>query len=362
MEISQQRLTLPLCQADCQQAIEQAAIWPDPASAQQVKYNALAALSARYYLKLIGIVSQGLDERSRQKTASSKSSFLNWGELFISPAQCLRCLPVVAGQPINDRALRARADDTCLGVLAIQVDWPRREVQILGFLPGDRLTFGPTPSHTQSLTQILQNLQPLTTLIAALSDLPIAYLQQWLTGTFESGWRQLSRPGSGRAHPSGLAPCFRSLPTSSTARLPEGASSEKTLLETIRHTQDDEQRWQAAEQLWEINPNHPESPILRAKDLGLYLAGRSVTLLVGVLAKADGQRLILTRLLPAEPKPYLPPNLTLTGADSAGDTVFSIQSRSQDDYIQFKFTAAAGDRFALHIGSHEASVTEHFIV
>ncbi len=143
---------------------------------------------------------------------------------------------------------------------------------------------------------------------------------------------------------------------------PQLALTEAALLNTIRHSDDDEQRWQAAEQLWTINPAHPESPVLRTKDLGLYLLGHSIDLLVGVLAKPDQQRLILVRLLPTGEKPYLPPNLTLTGQDGTNATVFSVQSRQQDDCIQFKFTAAVGDRFQLCIKWNEASVTEHFIV
>ncbi len=346
---TEQHLKIPLCQADCQQAIKQAARWQDPASAEQVKYNTLAALAASYYLKLIGVASESLEK----KPNFLQATFPSWGELLISSAQRLRCLPVVAGhsisRSINEAALSVQPDDSCLGVLAVQIDLTQREVQILGFLSRDRLTDRLTERLTERLSDSLK-LQPLTALIKALEGSPIASLQQWLTGAFEVGWQQMYQPRPRTR----MAFCFRSSP--------ESDATESALLDTIRHTQNDEQRWQAAEQLWELNPHHPKSPVLRTKDLGLYLAGHSVTLLVGVLAKADGERLILARVLPAEQKPYLPRNLTLTGADSAGDTVFSIQSRSQDDYIQFKFTAAAGDRFQLHISASEASVTEHFIV
>ncbi|KPQ32012.1 MAG: Protein of unknown function (DUF1822) [Phormidesmis priestleyi Ana] len=138
--------------------------------------------------------------------------------------------------------------------------------------------------------------------------------------------------------------------------------TESVLLQTIRYSDDDEQRWQAAEQLWAINPTHAESPILRAKDLGIYLQGHSVTLLVGILIKPHQQRLILIRLLPMGAKPYLPPGLMLTGQDGTDATVFSIQSRQQDDCLQFKFTAAMGDRLQLHISWNTTRVTEHFIV
>lgn len=154
----------------------------------------------------------------------------------------------------------------------------------------------------------------------------------------------------------------RSMISSASRHYDSPLTPEERLLATIRHSQDDEQRWQAAEKLWELNPAHPEGPVLRTKDLGLYLQGHHITLLVGMLIKHNQQRLILVRLLPTQSAGYLPKGLSLTGQDDSGDTVFAVCSREQDDYIQFKFTAAVGDRFCLVIRWNEANVTEHFIV
>ncbi len=205
----------------------------------------------------------------------------------------------------------------------------------------------------------LPALQPLTALISRLSETSITHLQKWLVGKVESSWQQISQSQArfARRSPASI-PCFRSTTTPPA----EAPPTEASLLETIHHSLDDEQRWQAAEALWSLNPVHPDSPILRAKDLGLYLEGHTITLLVGILTKPNQERLILIRLLPFGESPYLPCNLALTGLNEAGDTVFSIQSRSQDDFIQFKFTAAAGDRFTLNISRNAARVTEHFIV
>lgn len=190
--------------------------------------------------------------------------------------------------------------------------------------------------------------------------MPIICLQQWLAGQFMPSWH----PFSPQRHLSSVG--FHSIsPLRSTNEAQSSLSNdlaEAALVNSILHSNDDEQRWQAAEQLWQLNPTHPQSPILRTKDMGLYLLGHSITLLVGILTKVNGQRLILVRLLPLGEQPYLPENLSLLGQDEAGDTVFSVCARQQDDYIQFKFTAAVGDRFTLHIGWNTASVTEQFIV
>jgi hypothetical protein len=350
MDTSPQPLTLPLSRSDCQQAQARAAAQCDreafPSNrtiAHHIQYSTLAMLAARYYLKLLGIASE-----------ASKAS-LEWpGALIISttaaPAQRLHCLPVISGQPLIYNDPSCQILPNCLGTLAVQIDLPQQEAQILGFLPSAQMpNLMPRPVSHQALHPQLPPLLPTSVLINRLSEAPITYLKHWLLGQVEAVWQPRSQLIQR------LQPSFRSLPQ-------PPAITEAALLHTIRHSDDDEQCWQAAEQLWMLNPTHPESPILSAKDLGLYLLGHSVTLLVGVLVKSNQQRLILIRLLPTAGTPYLPEGLSLTGHNSAGAAVFSVQSRQQDDYIQFKFTADVGDRFQLCIGWQAANVSEHFIV
>lgn len=370
-----QRFTLPLSQADCQRAQACAAAQHDPAIAHRAQYSMLATLTARYFLRLLGIASPPPRVP---------------GELQISPAHCVQCVPVVAGQPIMNppksvapfsQSSQKQQAQRSLGTLAIEINLSQREVEILGFSPAPVPVHPPVSapasapaSASVSVPQLtkahrtvanrhikgLPPLQPMTALINRLSERPhlplVTHLQQWLTGQFEQGWQQRGQ----RANP--LTPCFRTACFRTATSSPMSKPSETDLLEIIRHTANDEKRWVAAEQLWELNPTHPESPILRSKDLGVYLLGHHITLLVGVLAKSNQQRLILVRAEPTGANPYLPRNLGLTGIDNTGDTVFLVRSRQQDDYIQFKFTADVGDRFDLKIHWTTASVTEHFIV
>jgi hypothetical protein len=101
---------------------------------------------------------------------------------------------------------------------------------------------------------------------------------------------------------------------------------------------------------------------MSAKDLGLYLKGHRIALVVGILSKPDGSRLTLLRLYPFESELHLPPGLKLIGLDERGNQLFEVESREQDDYIQFKFTADVGDRFTLRLVLDDAIFTENFVV
>ena len=359
MTTSLQMLTLPLSQADCQLAQSQAKALPHRLADGDFKHRhqcaTLAALAARYYFRLLGIHSELILPPSGSVPSDSVPS----GSLALADNQQLHCLPVVDGQLLSDYSsiddssadwlpASARASNSAsLGAIAIQIDLPRRQAQIMGFLP-DHLP----RKFLSSLQPTFQlTLQPISMLINRLSTSPIHHLQQWLVGHVSASWQQCSRPRPAAEF------CFRSSDEDELT-----PAVETTLLNVIRHTADEEQRWQAAEQLWNLDPTHPESPILRAKDMGLYLLGCSVTLLVGILVKPNQQRLILVRLLPLGEALHLPPEMTLTGEDEAGNTVFTVRSRQQDDYIQFNFTADVGDRFDLHIGWQSASLTEQFVV
>jgi hypothetical protein len=137
---------------------------------------------------------------------------------------------------------------------------------------------------------------------------------------------------------------------------------QEALVNLILTTPDDEIRWQSAELLWELDPKHPVCPVISAKDLGIYLLGHAVILIVGILPKSDGRMLILLRLYPSKQQSHMPTGLKLIGLDEIGNLFFEVESRQQDAYIQFKFTADRGDRFSVRVVLNDASFTEDFIV
>ncbi|MEA5537553.1 MAG: DUF1822 family protein [Limnoraphis robusta] len=132
------------------------------------------------------------------------------------------------------------------------------------------------------------------------------------------------------------------------------------LVELLETTNNEETRWQAAELLWEVNPNHPAVGVRRAIDLGMQLLGVPVALMVALLPKPDQRIAILLRVYPLQG--FLPDHLKLIGLDELGQSLFEVRARERDDYIQFKFTADPGDQFSVQIVLNDANVTEYFIV
>ena len=130
----------------------------------------------------------------------------------------------------------------------------------------------------------------------------------------------------------------------------------------IQSTKNEEIRWKAIELLWEINPNHPAAGVRRIMDLGILLGGHPVALMVGAFAKTDGRRGILLRVYPIGSELYLPTGLKLAGLDEAGNSFFEVQARTQDNYIQFKFSADPGDKFTVSVALGDAGITEFFMV
>ncbi|MBD2196070.1 MULTISPECIES: DUF1822 family protein [Calothrix] len=332
---------------------------------QQVYRNTLAVLVMRRYLQLLGIDS---DLELSHSWNPLERLIENIADLYIPSLEgFLEC-----------RCLRQR-DRKChipqevwterIGYAIVQLDEPYQEGHILGFVESISVTELPR-SYFQSLDLLLERL----TLEPAAE--PIVKLTQWLQHKFESDWQPAPT----------LLSNFRSMKTlieqpqqqlqnrgndvirQRVEQLYRGSycdlylTPQEALVKLIQTTEDDEIRWQAAELLWEIEPKHPSCPVINAKDLGIYLLGYSIVLMVGILPKLDSKMLILLRVYPLEKSSHLPSGLKLMGLDENGRPFFSIESRQKDDYIQFKFTADAGDRFRALVVLNDASFSEDFII
>ncbi|EAZ88808.1 DUF1822 family protein, partial [Crocosphaera chwakensis] len=90
---------------------------------------------------------------------------------------------------------------------------------------------------------------------------------------------------------------------------------------------------------------------------------QAVILLISVNQEADERMGVRIQLYPQGNQRYLPSNLTLTLCNESGDTIKSVQSRSQDNYIQIKrFKCQRGFQFGVKLTLEDWSVTEYFIV
>ncbi|MEW6491762.1 MAG: DUF1822 family protein [Cyanobacteriota bacterium] len=211
----------------------------------------------------------------------------------------------------------------------------------------------------------------------------ISVLSRWLDNVVEAGWQPFEELFNAKT----LAPAFRAqrvrgieLETPEKARravkqlyksqsevsLPPNIEERDALVYLIQNTPDESLRWKAAEYLWAIAPNYPDSAIRKVMDLGVQLMGHPIALMVAVLRKLDGKVAVLLRAYPMENRTKLPPGLKLIGLDENGASIPRLEavarSEPQDDYISLYFSADVGDRFSVRLTLEDTSITEQFIV
>lgn len=147
--------------------------------------------------------------------------------------------------------------------------------------------------------------------------------------------------------------------------LPANLPPEESLVYLLENTDNETIRWESAEYLQKINPNHPRNAIRKIIDLGMQLMGYPVALMVAVLPHKNPQKVsILLRVCSMGDRLVLPENLSLIGLDENGLNIprLEAKSRSQDAYIQLYFIANQGDRFGVRVALQSARITEYFEV
>jgi Protein of unknown function (DUF1822) len=130
----------------------------------------------------------------------------------------------------------------------------------------------------------------------------------------------------------------------------------------IQTTSDEETRWKAAEILWSIEPNHPATGVRRVMDLGLFLAGQQIALMVAVLQSGDRRLSILTRVYPIGEERYLPLGLGLTVLTEDGSPALETRARERDNYIQLKLRGEFGEQFGIQVSLNNDIITEYFTI
>ncbi|GAB4176983.1 MAG: hypothetical protein Fur006_08350 [Coleofasciculaceae cyanobacterium] len=362
-------LAIPIIDADRTEAYQISTQFP-PEQGEQHYRRVLVAAMMRRFLKMLGIDSSGNIINDWSEPKSDFDRQLNpLACLYIPEVQkYLWCCPIRQG---DRQCFLPKKVDNCIGVVVLELDKPYQVGQVLGFAP--------VGSRSALPVSELQPLDALIDCIVAPQRSPIR-LSQWLNHLFEPDWQPLDTllqslrqpilnfasalPRRGSINPETIQQLVDRLylrQSDNTQSAPPDLEPPTALAQLIQTTQDDEIRWQAAELLWELEPQHPACPVISSKDLGLYLAGEAIALMVGILSKSDGTMLILLRAYPLK-QPHLPPGLTLIVLDDTGNTVQELESRQRDDYIQFKITADVGDRFSVRMILNDASFTESFAV
>ncbi|MGB5972492.1 MAG: DUF1822 family protein [Nodosilinea sp.] len=363
-------LSIPLTAADRRQAERFAQIQVTPESTQRVYRNTLAIIATAHYLKMMGVDS---DIEASYSWNPAIQLVADIADLYLPDFRNrIECRTVKAG----DRSCYIPEEvwDNRLGFVVIQLDDAGTNAELLGFVPNVSVEHLP-----------LSYLQPLENLVDALEDAPAptTILGDWLQGVASELWQSLNtlpqpqlpslQPSRSGLRGEGLAQSVRQLyadqsgPEADRAAMPaflnrqsiDATSAIDALVHLVQTTRDEAIRFQAAELLWTVAPDHPAAGAQRILDLGLQIEGHALALLIALLPRIDGPTSVLARVYPLQAT-YLPPDLRLSGIDSESNTtLFNVQSRRQDNYIQFHFTAEPRDRFSLQVSLGESSLTEN---
>jgi Protein of unknown function (DUF1822) len=135
------------------------------------------------------------------------------------------------------------------------------------------------------------------------------------------------------------------------------------IMTVIKNTASQQERWDAIECLWKLDPDHPSLPIYKLLDLGLFFQGEQLSLLVSVISTSVNRLGILIRLSPSQEDSQLPIGIQLSRLDEAGNT--SRQIIAQDDKyqcIQLIFDADLGDLFSICVTLQGNQLVKHFQV
>lgn len=328
--IESARMVLPIPAADRQQALERASQQVVIAQQQPVFYNQLAVQVTQRYLDLLGIESEW-----RQNAATALSA--NLSDLYIPEARGrLDCRAVLSGAQKCQLPAEAWADR--IGLVVVQLNAACTVGTLLGFVPEARVEELPL-SYLQPLEMLFDHLSP-----------PVWLLSEWLAGRLGRGWERLPDSSQSPSLPASLAWNYRS------RRFRH--QTEPELVEIIQTAQTEDERWDAAERLRQINPQHPNCGVW-AIDLAMQLAGQSVALMVAILTVPQGKALLL-RLYPIG-RPNLPLGLRVVGRSGPRE-LFDLPARAESQGLQYRFLADAGDRFEIEIALGSAKITEYFVV
>jgi Protein of unknown function (DUF1822) len=141
------------------------------------------------------------------------------------------------------------------------------------------------------------------------------------------------------------------------------AQNIQELIATIKNTASQQDRWDAIECLWRIDPKHPFLPIYKLLDLGLFFQGKHLSLLVSVISTSANQLGILIRLSPNQENAKLPTGIQLSRLDEAGDISRQVITQdSEYQCLQLIFDADLGDLFSICVTLQDNKLIKHFQV
>jgi Protein of unknown function (DUF1822) len=379
-------ITIPITQVDRNIAQKIAAQYDDFSQKQaKVIDDILAVCAVKNYLQILDIPTD------INKSYSFKPEYQlieNVADLYLTNIGRLECRPVKPNQ--NSCYIPSETWSNRIGYIAVEISADHQQAILLGFI--QKVTSENLP---------ITYLKPVDTLLEAIAEIELESdlwerLKNWVDQTLETGWQtfdelfqtpQLQYPGP---MPSNLIRVKSNLFVLELIETIENPSNEKKrqeaisllgergknspeaiaiLEKTIKTTNNDNTRWQAASSLAKIDPDHRLIVHRTAKllNLGLDLEGQEIALCINLLPTEEEKQRIRTwvELRSNSPAMKLPPGLKL--AIVVDDQTKEISTRSDingwgiDESIEMRFLFTPGQNFHIKVTFHDKIITEKYM-
>jgi len=280
--------------------------------AKQIYLNTLAVSAVKFYLRCMGI--------NTNLPASSSwnpviQTLMDIADLEIPNTGKLECRPVLP--EMQTIYIPPEVSSERIGYVAVQFDQSLQVATLLGFTQTAPESGELPITQLQSLENLLKHLHKIK--YPEVTETQVC-LSQWFEDVFEAGWQSLKALS---------------------------VSEQQNLAFSLRsHSQSGETTIKGAKLI----------------DLGLQLERYFLILLIAIAPEPDGKVGISVQVHPTGKENYLPPDIQLNLL-SESETLQSVRSRTQDNYIQLKrFRGNSGECFNIQIIASNASVTEQFLI
>ena len=290
----------------------------DRTKAKQIEINTLAVSTVKFYLRCMEIETNWEASLSYSPVFQSLMDVADLEIPFKGKLECRAILPqtniLTIPPEVRCDAEGGSQCDHRIGYVAVQLDSKLVEATLLGFTKTVPESGELPLKQLRSLEDLLEHLHQIRQLQPTKMQVN---LSRWFEHIFTDNWQTVEALLATREN---LAFSLRS-----TSRLGEASVQRTKLI-----------------------------------DLGLQLANQSVALLVAI-APDVAKVTILVQLHPTNAD-YLPPDINLILL-SDGLTLQSVQSRTEDNYIQLKrFRVNRGECFNIKIAFGNVRVTESFTI
>ena len=276
-----------------------------PQKGKQVYLNTLAVYAVHTYLKCFPI-STNLAQSDCWRPGMR--AMFNVADLVLSNLGKIECLWVLPGEEVVNIPSEVREER--LGYIVVQFQEQLKQVELLGFLPGQAINF-----NTETIN--INQLQPLDSLFDTLDRLQKQVnLRQWLTGFFTIDWQPVETIMAGRI----------------TRNITNNDTSVTTISRGKAFT-------------WQINNTEAK-----------------IVLVLKITESSSETIDLCLQLYPDGENNNLPTGLSVKILDEAGETCLSAIAKDSDDWIQLEFACQQQENFKIELNLAGITVVENFSV